>query len=615
MFSGAECSTSKNPLAQFANRGINTDTSLHKGPSLLHGPSSSSSSSSFPNQMAQERAMSANDATKFNQFYHSDNNHGLTTETATSPNVMAMPLNMQSMNRELASIQRSMIAAGGGASRSMTGAPTATTASNNWSQEFNSPGTTSVTMAAKTSTNAAISQNFSGQGHYQPRFMNQLMFANSAMARMDVGGQAPQVSNQNININWDDHFKDVEQEISSSKEKLQVVDDEEEEEEEEVVEEILSSNTQAQEDGMSETFEELWNNMKQNDDIDYDNIHNGFLGGNSNSSMHPGFDVYKFEDTENNQFLDLDDPYSIGLQLMENGAKLSEAALAFEAAVQKDPKHIDAWLKLGEVQSANEKEKPGIIAYNQVLKLDPHNLTALMNSAIGYINEGYDNSVSENLKQWIFTKYPQSAAIFKQIDQTKETENSETGMHFHYLDRFASLTETFLSIIRADPATAGNDADLQLGLGALFYATGDFNKTIDCFQTALRIQPNDEILWNRLGAALANSNRSEEAINAYYRALQLKPSFVRARYNLGVSCINIGCYKEAAEHLLAGLSLHKVEGGKDIQDGEIFNIDNNQSNSLLESLKRVFLSMERHDLLDKVEPNMNLDQFRKEFNF
>lgn len=53
----------------------------------------------------------------------------------------------------------------------------------------------------------------------------------------------------------------------------------------------------------------------------------------------------------------------------------------------------------------------------------------------------------------------------------------------------------------------------------------------------------DSRLWNRLGATLANGQRSAEAVNAYYRALELSPGFIRARYNLGISCVNLGVYK------------------------------------------------------------------------
>ena len=38
---------------------------------------------------------------------------------------------------------------------------------------------------------------------------------------------------------------------------------------------------------------------------------------------------------------------------------------------------------------------------------------------------------------------------------------------------------------------------------------------------------------------LANGDQSEEAIGAYRKALDIFPGFVRARYNLGISCINL----------------------------------------------------------------------------
>ena len=42
-----------------------------------------------------------------------------------------------------------------------------------------------------------------------------------------------------------------------------------------------------------------------------------------------------------------------------------------------------------------------------------------------------------------------------------------------------------------------------------------------------------------LTRVLANGRRSEEAVNAYRNALSKSPGFVRARYNLGISCINL----------------------------------------------------------------------------
>jgi tetratricopeptide (TPR) repeat protein len=46
----------------------------------------------------------------------------------------------------------------------------------------------------------------------------------------------------------------------------------------------------------------------------------------------------------------------------------------------------------------------------------------------------------------------------------------------------------------------------------------------------------DYLLWNRLGATLANGGNPEEAVDAYRKALELKPTFTRAIFNLGVAC-------------------------------------------------------------------------------
>jgi len=46
----------------------------------------------------------------------------------------------------------------------------------------------------------------------------------------------------------------------------------------------------------------------------------------------------------------------------------------------------------------------------------------------------------------------------------------------------------------------------------------------------------DYVLWNRLGSSLSNGSKPEEALGAYREALQLRPSYTRAIYNVGVAC-------------------------------------------------------------------------------
>ncbi|KAH6637898.1 hypothetical protein C7974DRAFT_332626 [Boeremia exigua] len=351
----------------------------------------------------------------------------------------------------------------------------------------------------------------------------------------------------------------------------------------------------------------------------------GFDGLNTHSARDPSMGDYLFE--QENFFKNVTNPFEEGMKIMEEGGNLSLAALAFEAAVQKDPNHIAAWVKLGESQAQNEKETPAIRSLEHALKQDPNNLEALMGLAVSYTNEGYESTAYRTLERWLATKYP---------SLMKEPLSSDAEMGFtdrHLLHE--KVTNLYIQAAQLSPTGEQMDPDVQVGLGVLFYGVEEYDKAVDCFGAALASTESGvsnsssqvHLLWNRLGATLANSGRSEEAIDAYSRALALRPNFVRARYNLGVSCINIGCFTEAAQHLLGALAMHKVveaEGkekarevvGSGVSESQLDNmIHQNQSTNLYDTLRRVFGQMGRRDLADTVGPGMNVEAFRGEFEF
>ncbi|KAJ5310714.1 uncharacterized protein N7443_003175 [Penicillium atrosanguineum] len=348
----------------------------------------------------------------------------------------------------------------------------------------------------------------------------------------------------------------------------------------------------------------------------------------------PQLGDYMFE--EDNVYQSVNNPFEEGVKIMREGGNLSLAALAFEAAVQKDPQHVQAWTMLGSAQAQNEKELPAIRALEQALKIEPGNLDALMGLAVSYTNEGYDSTAYRTLERWLSNKYPSI------INPNEISGDADLGFTDRQLlhDR---VTELFIHAAQLSPSGAQMDPDVQVGLGVLFYCAEEYEKAVDCFSAALAStesgstnqQEQLHLLWNRLGATLANSGRSEEAIEAYEQALTINPNFVRARYNLGVSCINIGCYPEAAQHLLGALSMHRVveeegrERAKEIigsggihPDGldderleRMLHISQNQSTNLYDTLRRVFSQMGRRDLADQVVSGMDVNIFRKEFEF
>ena len=176
---------------------------------------------------------------------------------------------------------------------------------------------------------------------------------------------------------------------------------------------------------------------------------------------------------------------------------------------------------------------------------------------------------------------------------------------------FQQTKEAFIHAARKLPRNL--DPDVQCGLGVLFNLSGEYDKAVDCFQAALAAKPDDALLWNRLGATLANGSRSEEAISAYTRALEISPGFVRCRFNLGISCMNLGAHAEAAEHMLTVLNFQDAgRAPPGSLPSEVRKTRTAMSSNVWTALRMVLSLMNRQDLYEAVE-SRNLSRLNQEF--
>lgn len=264
----------------------------------------------------------------------------------------------------------------------------------------------------------------------------------------------------------------------------------------------------------------------------YDDYLNEQVAARQRSESSRG--VYEFSDM--NPYVGHANPLKEGQELFRKGL-LSEAVLALEAEVLKNPDNAEGWRLLGIAHAENDDDQQAIAAMMRAQEVDPTNLEVLLALGVSHTNELEQAAALKYLYSWL-RHHPKYGTLAR----------PEMSDSLYYAD----VARLFNEAAQMSP----DDADVHVVLGVLYNLSREFDKAIASFKNALKLKPRDYSLWNKLGATQANSVQSADAIDAYQQALDLKPNYVRAWANMGISYANQGMYEESIRYYVRALAMN-----------------------------------------------------------
>ncbi|KAJ7045743.1 hypothetical protein C8F04DRAFT_1066000 [Mycena alexandri] len=284
-----------------------------------------------------------------------------------------------------------------------------------------------------------------------------------------------------------------------------------------------------------------------------------------------------------------------------------DSVLELEAVVQRNMTDASAWFDLGVKQQANEREKQALQALARAVELDPSYLPAWLALAISHTNDGNRQGTHDAIRNWVDRNERYQSAVARHRAGHPEREGMPIG------ERFGNLIQCLIGMARSESGSEGEvDADIQIALAVLLNTNEEYEKAQDCFRTALAVRPDDFLLYNRVGATMANSGRAEEALQYYLRALELNPVYIRARFNLGISCINLRRFDEAAHHILDALGLQESDGVTYGGNDAANHSDGVTTTALWDSLRTASMHLQRPDLAAFCDRH-DLEGYRRSF--
>jgi tetratricopeptide (TPR) repeat protein len=270
------------------------------------------------------------------------------------------------------------------------------------------------------------------------------------------------------------------------------------------------------------------------------------------------------------------DIQNLGIVLRHKG-QFDEAIALYRKAIQLKPDFPGPYYSLGAALLAKGQYDEAITAFRKVLELQANYILAPYGLGAALLAKGQlDDAVAAFRKAPLkFKLKPNDAeslwllsdtlldldsglrdaaiVVLRRAFQLKPDHENIPFRLARQLMMNGQTQEAIATLRQAKATDYGNlfppghdDATVLSNFGWLLLGQRGFpNEAIAAFRNAIELKPDYADAYYNLGVALSDKGQYDEAIAANRKAIELKPDYTDAYYNLGIALFDKGQYDEA----------------------------------------------------------------------
>ena len=183
--------------------------------------------------------------------------------------------------------------------------------------------------------------------------------------------------------------------------------------------------------------------------------------------------------------------------------QVDKALIAFQSAVECDPKLVPAHLALAEAYGVRGNEAQTLASLERVLALDPKNAAALRHASTLYLRNEVNDKAVPLLERLV------------QADKTDVTARVDLAVAYAATGNREAAEREYREVLRLKP----DSASALTGLGNLSLKAGEEEAGIALLSKAVSVEPNASEPRFLLGSAYNRLGRYEEAVRELEAAL------------------------------------------------------------------------------------------------